>query len=362
MEQARAVPFRSRRSKIRLLSGLVFAVLLVVTTWNVTRSGALAAARSAYVRGDLAVCLDNALDHLARQPWSREAALLAARCLSRLDYPGEAEPYFERAGRLALNDLQLRAYGLARSSESQRAISVYDEILATWPDNMMALRRLAAVELAQDNNNEKLLKLSERFSRVPDGAAIGQVLRGVVYHRDNSPRQAVACFERVLELDPELRAMPLSHGLLWSHLADDLIASGRIDDAGRILIEAVARGPDARLMNRLGQVHLLRRAFEDAERCFRQAAVWDKSDWSPYLQLSKLALERHQREKALEYLNQARLLAPRELSALSSLASVYRELGRTAEAASVEEAMARVRDKPAMSSPLANSPWPRYAL
>ena len=336
--------------------------LLILTAWNVTRSDALPEARRAYIRGDLALCLHSALDHLGRQPWSSEAALLAARCLSRLDYANEAEPYFRRAGHLALNDLQIRAYGLARGPHPERAIPVYNEILATWPDNMTALRRLAAVELAQ-NNNAELLKLAERLGRVSDGAAIGQMLRGVVYHRDKNPQQAVACFERVLELDPELREMPLSHRLFWSHLAEDLIASGRIDDAGRMLINAVAHGPDADLMNRLGQVYFLRGAFEDAERCFRQVAEWDPSDYNSYLNLAKLALERHQREEALKYLNQAK--ATRATGIQRSLQfglglSAARPAGRSG--AAFKRPSTQLRNKPSMSSPLANSPWPRYAL
>ena len=361
MKRACPITFHSMQWKIKSVSGLVLAGLLILTTWNVTRSDALPQARRAYIRGDLALCLQSALGHLGRQPWSSEAALLAARCLSRLDYAAEAEPYFLRAGRLTLNDLQIRAYGLARGSHPERAIPVYDEILATWPDNMTALRRLAAVELAQ-NNNKDLLKLAERFSRVSDGTVIGHMLRGVVYHRDHNPQQAVACFERVLELDPQLREMPLSHRLFWSHLTEDLIASGRIDDAGRTLIKAIAQDPDADFMNRLGQVYLLRGALEDAERCFRQAAGSAPYDYRSYLNLSRLALERHHPDEALKYLNQAKVLAPREHSVLSSLASAYQQLGRLGEAEGVQETIAQLRDKPAISSPLANSPWPRYAL
>ena len=47
---------------------LVLAGLVVPTFWNLTRSDALAEARRAYTRGDLAVCLQLALDHLDRRP------------------------------------------------------------------------------------------------------------------------------------------------------------------------------------------------------------------------------------------------------------------------------------------------------
>src|SRR5689334_13166296 len=102
-------PSRLRRSAT-LPGALVLLVgLLALTAWNVTRSAALARARQAYARGELVPCLEAALDHLQRRPWSSEAALLAARCLSRLDYASAAEVYYERAGRLSLGDAQIRA-------------------------------------------------------------------------------------------------------------------------------------------------------------------------------------------------------------------------------------------------------------
>jgi len=326
-----------------------------------TRSVALPEASRAYVRGDLALCLQHALDHLDRRPWSREAALWAARCLSRLDYSGEAEPYFQRAGRLTLNDSQIRAYGLVRGPHSERAIPIYDEILARSPENVTALRRLAAVELAR-NNTEALLKLADRLSHVPNGAVIGFTLRGVVYHNHKNPQQAVAAFEHLLELDPELREMPMPRRLFWSHFADDLIASGRIDDARRYLNKALEGAPDAELMNRLGQAYFLQGALDNAERCFGQAAEWDPNDHAPHLSLAKLALQRHHQEEALKHLNQAKLLAPRKYDVLYNLATVYRLLGRTAEADRIQEAIKQLRGNSSSSSRPTNNPWPRYAL
>jgi tetratricopeptide (TPR) repeat protein len=350
---------------MRWTTKLVFALavigLSVLTAWNLTRSAALSEANRAYSRGDLHLCLQHALGHLRRQPWSREAALYAARSLSRLDYADLAEPYFNRAGPLSQSDLQIRAYGLVRGPHPERAIPAYNNILRRWPDDVTALRRLAAVQLAQNNTSE-VLKLAERLTHIPNGAVIGITLRGVVYHNDRNPQQAVASFERVLELDPELRNMPLSRPLFWSHLADDLVASGRIDDARRTLDRVLASGPDADLMNRLGRIHFLQGASDDAERCFRQAAEWDPSDYQPHLNLSLLALQRHQREEAIKHLNQAKMLVPREYSVLYSLSSVYRQLGRTADADRVQETLKQLRDKPATSPPALNAPWPRYAL
>ena len=117
-----------------LLAIGLFLTPIALTAWNLTRSDALVAARQAYTRGELGSCLQHALDHLDRHPWSREAVLLAARCLSQLDYAEAAEAYYKRAGGLDLNDLQIRAFGLVRGNHRQRAIEAYEQILARWPE------------------------------------------------------------------------------------------------------------------------------------------------------------------------------------------------------------------------------------
>ena len=147
-------------------------------------------------------------------------------------------------------------YALVRGRSPELAIPVYNEILARSPENVTAMRRLAVVLLAKSQSQE-LLKLAERLDRVSNGAVIGSTLRAVVYHNDKNPEMAVAAFERVLELDPELREMPLARDLFWTHLADDLVSSGRIDDARRILAKALSNTPDPTLWNRLGQIHFL---------------------------------------------------------------------------------------------------------
>ena len=82
--------------------------------------GSARTSAQAYARGELTTCLRYSLDHLERRPWSREAALLAARCLSRLDFADAAEPHYERTGELDLNDLQIRAFGLVQGNHRLR--------------------------------------------------------------------------------------------------------------------------------------------------------------------------------------------------------------------------------------------------
>jgi tetratricopeptide (TPR) repeat protein len=337
------------------------AVLLLATAWNLTRSEALTQARAAYAQGDLPACLEYSLDHLRRRHWSREAALLAARCLSRLDYADLAEPYYQRAGDLSLGDQQMRAYGLVRGPHPERAIPAFNEILARSPENVTAMRRLAAVLLAQ-NRVDDLLKLADRLERTTNGAVIGATLRGVVHHNDKNPQKAVAAFERVLEFDPELGDAPLTPVLFSSHLADDLVASGRVDDARRHLTKALTKTQDPSLLNRLGMTYFLQGSLDDAERCFRRAVDQAPSDHAAHLNLAKVAIQRRNREEALDQLKQAQMLAPRHYSLLYSLVSVYRQLGRTAEADQIQQTLKQLRERPPSSAPGPGGAWPRYAL
>jgi len=359
MVRTRPGHVRPRRWRGRVVLSLLSVGLLCLTAWNLTRSFALHEAGTAYARGDFAEALGRSLQHLSRQPWSRDAAIMAATCLSRLDFADEAEPYYRRAGRLSLSESQTRAYGLVRGPHPERAIPVYNEILARSPENVTALRRLAAVLLAQEKT-EMLQNVAERLLGIPGGVAIGETLRAVVYHNEANSQMAAAAFERALELDPELREIPLPHRLFWSLFTDDMISSGRIDDARVALSNFMAKSQDAGLMDRLGQIYLLQGSLDDAQRCFVQATEWGPNDYRPHFNLAKLALNRNDREVAMRHLKQARLLAPREYRVLYSLESVYRQLGNTAEADRIQDDLKRLR---ADSSSMPRSgPWPKYAL
>lgn len=353
----------ARRSTGRLrfwvFYGVMVASLLAATAWNVTRSGALAEARRAGSLGDLETALARALDHLDHQPWSREAALIAARSLSRLDRSEAAEPYYQRAGRLSLADLQLRAYAIVRGPHPERALAAYDQILAQSPENLTALRRLAAVLLAQ-NDAKALLDLAARLDRLSGGAILAATIRGVVHHNDKSHEQAAADFEQVLKLDPELKQTPLARGLFYNHLAEDLLSSGRADDARAYLEKVVATAPDPELYNWLGHIAFLKGALDQAEREFHRALELNPNYIAALVNLAKVEFQRKQTARALEHLDHARSLAPRSYGVLYNLATVYRQLGRPAEADQIQESIRDLREDAGAHDQ--RKPWPNYAF
>jgi tetratricopeptide (TPR) repeat protein len=256
--------------------------------------------------------------------------------------------------------LQTRAFGLVRGNHRQRAIQAYEQILARWPENVTALRRLAAVELSE-NNIPRLEALAERLIHTPGGAAIGYTLRGVVAHNDRNYAGAIAAFERVLEVDPDLRLMPLPSRTFWTYLAEDLIKDGRTDDARRYLTGVLGEAPDAPLMNTLGRAYMLQGSLDEAERCFQQVSEWEPRNYLPRYNLGQVELQRHRLQAAQQHFEAARQLAPRQLDVLRSLVTVYRLLGQPANADRIDRAIRETRER---SNPARNPGdlWPHYAL
>lgn len=358
--KAASAPFETAdRRGLVALAVLIVLALLGLTGWNLTRSDAIERARRAYVQGKLPVCVAEALAHLRRQPWNQEAALLVARSLSRMDHALAAEPYYQRTGPLSLEDAQIRAYGLVRANQREEAVRAYEAILARWPNNITALRRLAAVEITRVNQ-PALRKLADRLIDLPDGAAIGYTLKGVVYHDDHDWEESARAFERVLKLDPTLQSMPLPRRLFWTQFTTALLKSGRTEDGRTYLSQALSTTPDAQLMNFLGKIYDLEGNTDEAERCYRQSMEWDPKNYAPFMFLGRLALYRQEFEKAAESLERAVQLAPRQVDALSTLALVYRKTGRADDADRLQARVAKLRAR-ATQAPASRN-LPRYAL
>jgi len=278
--------------------------------------------------------LGQALDHLEWHPWSRAAALDAARCLGRLDFAEWAEPYYRRAGlgRLGAADLHARALGLFRANRRDRAVEAYREILARRPADILALRRLAAIRIAQGAADDALA-LAGRLAAIPGGEVIGHTLAGTVSHDIGRPERSVEEFSRVLTLDPGLGRMPLSpRSMFWSYLGQDLLALGRPEEARGHLERALTEGDDAGLAALLASAHRQLGDLDEAERWWRVATGWDPKLAGPWLNLGRLAIQRDRPSRAIEPLRRAAELLPDDPGPPYSLSLARRRLGETAEA------------------------------
>jgi tetratricopeptide (TPR) repeat protein len=346
-------PARRRARWPTVLHLLAWAAALGLTAWHEGRPAALRESEAAYRRADFTTAVRRSLDHLGRRPWSRSAARLAALGLSRLDFADTAEPYYRRAGALSVDDRHIRAYGLVRSNQRQRAIDAYVEILARRPDDVLAMSRQAAVLLSQGRFDEAAA-LAERLIRTPGGGVIGYTLLGSAKHDLKEPEAAVAAFERVLELDPQLRSMPLPATAFWDYLAGDLLAAGRAASARDYLTRALAEHDDATLMDDLGRAYHQAGDADEARRWWGRALRRDPNCGTAWLDLGRWELGRGRPRAAVPLLARAAELVPESVEPAYSLSLAYRQLGQDQEARRwhdrTEQFRRRGRGRPPRSS------------
>lgn len=351
LSEARHAP-RRRRPWFRWA---VLCGLLGLTAWNATHSAALERSRDAEQRAQFVAALQNALDHLSGRPWSNEARLRAARCLSRLDHPDLAENHYQHAWQPSLQDLHYRAYGLVRANRRDRAVEAYRDILRRSPGDLTALRMLGAVLLSQSRWSE-VLDVSRRIRELGEGEGkylkplaaglhwtlwparvgsiqvLGHSFEGMVHHNRFESERAARSLETVLALDPELESMPLAQPVFWEMLAEDLLKLGRSKDVIQRLAATSVTNADPRLLDLLGRAHLQQSATQEAERCWRAALAIDPANYDTLMNLGRLELRRGQPEAALGHLEAAARKMPRSYEAAYSLSLAYRQLGREDEA------------------------------
>ncbi|HWE39421.1 MAG TPA: tetratricopeptide repeat protein [Isosphaeraceae bacterium] len=363
---------RPARRRVRLRSWLAAALRVAIlvglsafTAWTATRSEAILEARSAFAgarsndRPALRLALRRSLDHLGRHPNDAEAALIAGRCLTRLEFYRQAEPYFdiaERAGLLTRADLNDLALGLTLSRQAERAVAVYERILRQAPDDPDALRRLGAIRYGQ-MRYEDAIALGRRLAKVPGSEESGQLLLGMTFGEKHQYAPAAAAYEEVLRLDPELRRISMPADLFWSDLATNFLQTGRGADLRRYLERALERDEGAVLLDLLGM------AFEqeaeddadaDAERCYRRAVDIDPTRASPWKHLGLLLERRNDLEKALEYLDRSFGLEPNDIQTVEHLKLIHYRLGHPDKAREFEEKAAEIRAKQKSTTGMGN--------
>jgi tetratricopeptide (TPR) repeat protein len=320
-----------RRRALRWGFALAIAVgLLAAPAWKFTQFDPFGRAARAFEARQYQTAMGAAQSHLRWFPGDRAAALMTANCLMRLGRAAEAEPYFQKAEPLALADAQVRAYNLVNLNDPQAAVTAYEAMLERWPTDVLALKRLAAVRMGLKQWTEAL-KLAERLKAIPDAEVAGLTIAAIANHERKHYAEAATAGVRVLELDPELRQMPLPRPLFWNNLCVDLIAGGRTDEARAYLTRALAVTEDAGLMELLGLTHSQQGSIDEAERCWRLAESWDPENADVCLDLGRLAMKRSQWKEAIVYFERAARKATDAVEPLYNLSQAYRMLGNRAE-------------------------------
>jgi tetratricopeptide (TPR) repeat protein len=266
---------------------------------------------------------------LEATPGDRDSALLAARCLDRMGKPVEADTLEKMAGEVPAADLHAHALALMAAGRHDMAEATYKTLLATNPDDVLALRRLAATYLGLIRLRE-IFPLADRLAGLPDLSArvVGETLRGLVHHRVEEYEPAAESFERVLVLDPDLSLMPIKPPtMFWFYLGKDLIVSGRPDAARTYLERALKDGPEPSLLDLLGQSLYALADMDGAERCWREAIALAPNHGGALLRLGRSLLRRNKAAEALPLIERVAAMNPAEREPAYTLQQVRRRLG-----------------------------------
>jgi tetratricopeptide (TPR) repeat protein len=332
------------RPRIVALMGLACLVIvgLVALFHFATRFDPLGRAHRAYEAHDYRTAFRAAHDHLKRRPDDRRASLLAARCLTGLGQGRQAEDYYKQSVPLDLQDSHDRAWGLVLAGRTEQAVEIYFDMIQRWPEDVLALKRLAGV-LMELKAWKPALLVSERLIRIPEGEVAGQTLAGIGFHVSHHAAQAISSFQRVLRLDPDLKEMPLPKPLFWNHLALDLIAMGRTAEARSYLERALGQQDDAGLREILGVTYEKEGSADEAEKCWRQALTLDANNADTLLDLGRLALGRGRFDEAVEFLERAADVSPQSIDPVYNLSRAYRLKGNVAKAQHYERRADQLR-------------------
>jgi tetratricopeptide (TPR) repeat protein len=316
--------------------------MLAGGAWRRLWASPLASAQKAYQDRDYRVALRDAQNHLKHWPQDRQASLLAARCLNRLGQHALAEPHYRNSGPLELADLHDRAYGLALCGDASGATGIYEQLLDKAPNDLLALKRLAAM-LMEQKAWQKAGLIADRLISVPGGEVPGYTLAGIVAHVSQNAAAAAAAFEQVIKLDPKLEQMALPRARFWSDFAFDLIGLGRTEEARSFLLQALAHDEDPGLMELLGLAYEHEGALDEAERWWRKALALDPDNADTLIELGRLALGRRQWDEAIQHLQRASELSPQALQPVYSLSRAYRFKGDRAKAEQYEQRAIELR-------------------
>jgi tetratricopeptide (TPR) repeat protein len=136
----------------------------------------------------------------------------------------------------------------------------------------------------------------------------------------------------VLELDPDLKRIPLPKALFWKNLATDLMGTGRAEEAREYLNRGLADTEDAGLMELLGLTYFHQGSIDEAERCWRQAIAWNPDNMMASLHLGQLAFSRGEWTEAADLLKRAADQSTTAVAPLYNLSQAYRKLNNLEEA------------------------------
>ncbi len=282
---------------------------------NSGSGGSLDDARGAIAASDFERAKMQLESYLSVEPNSADGRFLLAYTLLRLNNPKASLAEYTQAAQLRSpsgQDLRYVAedYAVLNDyADAERWMQKSLQMNARDPDTWYGLGRIqytlqkfpAAVE-----SFEKALALAPRSVKIEDNLAL-------VYEDLNREEDAVAAYRTALDWQRGSEH-PSEQPML--NLAIILIRKGGLEEAERLLLQAVAIAPkDAKIREQLGHLYLQREQYIKAQPEFEQAVILEPDNASFHFLLGRVYQREGMKDKAdIEFARAAELNGRRSSS------------------------------------------------
>lgn len=283
---------------------------------------------------------------IAVEPWSAAAHFARGRILRAKLEPEQAKAAFNEVLRLnpraAGAQVELAQLHL-EAGATDTSISLAGTALKTEPTRSDARLVLARGLLARRDFIQARGLLHELRNAFPDSAVVHAQL-GLAQALQNQRADAVASFERALEIDPlQLDAIG---GMVTLDLTE-----GRQAEAKRRIGEAVQAAPRyAGVLTLAGRVYIMTKALMEAEDALERAIEADPANLAAYSLLGDVYLQQNRLEDARREFEILAERQSRPISSLTMVGLIFDMQGKTAEATKVFERVVQLDARAAVAA------------
>jgi predicted O-linked N-acetylglucosamine transferase (SPINDLY family) len=232
-----------------------------------------------------------------------------------------------------ITGLAARARALHRRGQVTEAHALYRKLLENCPGHFEALYMLGVCE-RQRGNFDAAERLQRLALLINPGSPAAHCELGLTLQDLNRPVEALACFDRVVELKPDFTELPYKRG-------NALLASGRLDDAIGSFDQMIALDPShVSAWNNRGNALRQRGQLEQAIASYDQALTRKPAHISALINRGATLVERRQARQGMADFDRSLALDPDNSVAWAHKAQASRILGNLEDAiASCDKAL-----------------------
>jgi tetratricopeptide (TPR) repeat protein len=269
-----------------------------------------------------------------------ETERLLGRCI---DLGGDAEAIY----------LEQLLVQVQRGRLSEAGPQLVDRVLQNDPDSVAILEVLTLAYIQTYQLHIALECLKRWLEREPDRLE-AWLLRGYLYERLQNNPEALASYQRAVELDPDNDDARLQLAGQLAHTTDVKAALAEFEYLRQ------KQGDTPPVLKGLAYCRRMMDQPDEARRLLESVLNEHPRDWRALAERGRLALEYESAPEAEKWLRQAAAVAPHESDVIYSLCQCLRRLGKDQEAAEVlakhervEQDLAHMAD---LSSDIARTP------